>query len=304
MRPDREMDSQQVVSVLADALPYIRRFRGSVVVVKYGGNAMTEPTLKDSFARDITWMSLVGMRPVVVHGGGPQIAELLTRVGKQSEFVQGMRVTDRETMDVVEMVLGGQVNKDIVSLISGHGARAVGISGRDGNLIRARRMLLPAVQQADGVAMPVDIGQVGEVDMIDTSLVELLVGRGFIPVVAPIGSGESGEAFNINADLVAGQLAIALNAEKLLLLTNTPGVLDENGELLRELDLAGTERLINSGVIAGGMLPKVRCALDAVAAGVQTATVLDGRVDHALLLELFTQTGVGTQFVADAAASS
>ena len=303
MTPDREMNSQQVVSVLADALPFIRRFRGSVVVVKYGGNAMTEPALKDSFARDITWMSLVGMRPVVVHGGGPQIGELLSRIGKQSEFVQGMRVTDRETMDVVEMVLGGQVNKDIVSLISSHGGRAVGISGRDGNFIRARRMLLPAVQQADGSGVPVDLGQVGEVDSIDTSLVELLVGNGFIPVVAPIGSGESGEAFNINADLVAGQLATAIGAEKLLLLTNTPGVLDEHGELLRELDLAGTERLINSGVIAGGMLPKVRCALDAVAGGVRTATVLDGRVDHALLLELFTQTGVGTQFVADAAAA-
>jgi len=280
--------------ILAEALPYIQRFQDKTVVIKYGGNAMVDEELKRGFARDVVMMKLVGMNPVVVHGGGPQIGKLLERIGKESTFVQGMRVTDSETMDVVEMVLGGLVNKEIVSLINQHGGKAVGLSGKDGGLIRARKLTL---HSSDGGSMPseiVDIGHVGEVESIDPELVALLDTRDFIPVVAPIGVGKDGQAYNINADIVAGKLAITLGAEKLILLTNTEGVLDDGGKLLTGLSARDVDKLVADGVIKGGMLPKVACALDAVKSGVRSAHIIDGRVPHALLLEIFTDLGVGT----------
>jgi acetylglutamate kinase len=283
----------QVAHVLIEALPYIQRFRGKTVVVKYGGNAMTEEHLKHSFARDIVMMKLVGLNPVVVHGGGPQIGKLLERMGKESRFVAGMRVTDAETMDVVEMVLGGAVNKEIVNLINSKGGRAVGLTGKDGNLIRARKMAVRKPDAADPSEL-VDIGYVGEVAGIDASVVEMLDRSDFIPVIAPIGVGEDGRSYNINADLVAGKLAEVLKAEKLILLTNTTGVLDKEGALLTGLDARRVEALIGDGTIDGGMLPKIRCALDAVQGGVRSAHIIDGRVEHAVLLELFTDQGVGT----------
>lgn len=280
--------------VLAEALPYIQRFSGKTVVIKYGGNAMVDETLKAGFARDIVLLKLVGINPVVVHGGGPQINQLLARIGKKSEFVQGMRVTDRETMDVVEMVLGGLVNKEIVNLINRHGGRAVGLTGKDGGLIRAKRMVLRQDDPLLKKSEIVDIGHVGEVEAIDPRLVAVLDEERFIPVVAPIGVGEDGHTYNINADTVAGKLAITLGAEKLMLLTNTAGVLDKEGKVVRALDAARTRELIEDGTIGGGMLPKVRCALDAVASGVRSAHIVDGRVEHAVLLEIFTDQGVGT----------
>lgn len=284
----------QVAHVLTEALPYIRRFHGRTVVVKYGGNAMVDEALKQSFARDVVLMKLVGINPVVVHGGGPQIGRLLERIGKETEFVQGMRVTDAETMDVVEMVLGGLVNKEIVSLISGHGGRAVGLTGKDGGLIRARRLRLTRPGPAEQAPEIIDIGHVGEVESVDPALVDMLDGGDFIPVIAPIGVGADGVSYNINADLVAGRLAETLRAEKLILMTNTPGILDAEGRLLTGLDAGRVQRLIADGTIHGGMLPKVRCALEAVTAGVGAATIIDGRVEHAVLLELFTDSGVGT----------
>ena len=275
--------AHEIAHVLTEALPYIRRFRRKTVVIKYGGNAMTEPALQSGFARDIVLMKLVGIDPVVVHGGGPQIGQLLTRLGKTSEFVDGMRVTDAETMDVVEMVLGGSVNKQIVNLINQHGGRAVGLSGKDGGLIRARPLQASA-----------NLGQVGVVESIDPDVVRNLEQGGFIPVIAPIGVGADGSAYNINADLVAGTLAGVLQAEKLILLTNTTGVLDKEGGLLTGLSAERVESLISDGTIHGGMLPKIRCALDAVASGVRAAHIIDGRVEHACLLELFTDAGVGT----------
>jgi acetylglutamate kinase len=280
--------------VLTEALPYIQRFQGKTVVIKYGGNAMVDEELKSAFARDVVLMKLVGMNPVVVHGGGPQIGKLLERIGKKSEFVQGMRVTDRETMDVVEMVLGGLVNKDIVNLVNQHGGKAVGLTGKDGRFIRARKMLLKS--QGDARLPPeiIDLGHVGEVERIDPSLVAFLDTGDFIPVIAPIGVGEAGEPYNINADVVAGKLAITLKAEKLILLTNTSGVLDKQGQLLTGLAARDVQALIADGTISGGMLPKVNYALDAVASGVRTCHIIDGRVPHALLLEIFTDQGVGT----------
>ena len=280
--------------VLADALPYIQRFKGKTIVLKYGGAAMVDEALKTGFARDVVLMKLVGMNPVVVHGGGPQIGELLTRIGKESRFVEGMRVTDRETMDVVEMVLGGLVNKEIVNLIAQHGGRAVGLTGKDGNLIRARKLQVRRKSPELEAPEIIDIGHVGEVERVDTAVVDMLVRGDFIPVIAPIGIGDDGRSYNINADLVAGKVAAALGAEKLMLLTNTAGVLDAGGELLTNLDIEEVERLIEAGVISGGMLPKVRCALGAVNDGVRTATIIDGRVEHAVLLEIFTTEGVGT----------
>jgi acetylglutamate kinase len=283
-----------VAHVLSEALPYIQRFRGKTIVIKYGGNAMVDEDLKAGFARDVVLMKLVGINPVVVHGGGPQIGDLLKRLGKQSEFVQGMRVTDAETMDVVEMVLGGLVNKDIVNLINRHGGAAVGLTGKDGDLIRAKKLNLA---QDNAQATPseiIDIGHVGEVQSIDAGVVDMLVHGNFIPVVAPIGVGEDGRSYNINADLVAGKLASVLGAEKLMLLTNTPGVLDKQGQLLTGLSSQDVEGLIGDGTIHGGMLPKIQCALDAVASGVKTAHIIDGRVEHAVLLELLTDKGVGT----------
>lgn len=283
-----------VARVLTEALPYIRRFHGRTVVVKYGGNAMVDEQLKGDFARDVVLMKLVGINPVVVHGGGPQIGSVLERIGKKSEFIQGMRVTDSETMDVVEMVLGGLINKQIVSLINTHGGRAVGLSGKDGGLIRAQRMRLTRPGPAEQAPEIIDIGHVGEVTGIDPALMSLLDGADFIPVVAPIGVDENGISYNINADLVAGHLAQTLKAEKLILMTNTSGILDSDGNLLTGLNADRVKALIADGTIHGGMLPKVDCALQAVTNGVGTATIIDGRVPHALLLEIFTDSGVGT----------
>ncbi len=276
----------EIAGVLAEALPYIQKFHGRTIVIKFGGNAMVDEDLKRNFARDIVLMKLVGMNPVVVHGGGPQISTLLSRIGKKSEFIDGLRVTDRETMDVVEMVLGGLVNKEIVASINAQGGKAVGLTGKDGSLIRARKL-------RRGEA---DYGHVGEIDSIDPALVHSLDEVSFIPVIAPIGVGPDGQAYNINADTVAGKLASTLGAEKLILLTNTKGVLDAAGNLLTGLSTSQTEGLIADGVIHGGMLPKVECALDAVRAGVKTAVIIDGRIEHAILLELLTDSGVGTLF--------
>ncbi|MHB8345853.1 MAG: acetylglutamate kinase [Acidiferrobacterales bacterium] len=289
------MPAAERAQVLTEALPYIQRFHGKTVVIKYGGNAMVDDRLKQSFARDVVLMKLVGMNPVVVHGGGPQIGRLLEKIGKKSEFIQGMRVTDRETMDVVEMVLGGLVNKEIVSLINRHGGKAVGLTGKDGGLIRARKMVMRKAQADESYPSEIiDIGQVGEVESIDPELVALLDTRDFIPVIAPVGVGAEGEAYNINADVVAGKLAITLRAEKLILLTNTTGVLDKDGALLTGLTVKLVNALIDDGTIHGGMLPKVRYALDAVSSGVRSAHIIDGRVDHAILLEILTDAGVGT----------
>ena len=286
--------AHRVAHVLTEALPYIQRFSGKTVVIKYGGNAMVDDDLKKSFARDIVLMKTVGINPVVVHGGGPQIGNLLDRLGKNSEFIQGMRVTDRETMDVVEMVLGGLVNKEIVNLLNQHGASAVGLTGKDGDLIRAKKLILnPTDAQVDAPEI-IDLGHVGEVESIDASVVDMLVHGNFIPVIAPIGIGEEGLSYNINADLVAGKMAEVLKAEKLILLTNTVGLLDKEDNLLTGLDVDTVNNLIADGTIHGGMLPKIGCALDAVNAGVKTAHIIDGRVQHAVLLELFTDEGIGT----------
>jgi acetylglutamate kinase len=286
--------ARNVAHVLTEAMPYIRRFRGKTVVIKYGGNAMVDEALKSGFARDIVLMKLVGINPVVVHGGGPQIGSLLEKIGKESHFVEGMRVTDSETMDVVEMVLGGLVNKEIVSLITRHGGRAVGLTGKDGDLIRARKLTIR--RDAPELEAPeiIDIGHVGEVASIDADVVHMLVGGDFIPVIAPIGVGEDGRSYNINADLVAGRMAEVLAAEKLILLTNAPGLLNRQGELLTGLDSHDVDRLIADGTIHGGMLPKIGCALSAVNSGVNAAHIIDGRVEHAVLVELFTDEGVGT----------
>ena len=287
-------DPAAIAPVLAEALPYIQHFHGRTIVIKYGGNAMTDEALKRSFARDVVLMKLVGMNPVIVHGGGPQIGQLLDRIGKKSEFVEGLRVTDSETIDVVEMVLGGLVNKNIVALINAHGGRAVGLSGKDGELIRARKLVLRKEGATDDADI-VELGYVGEIESINPSVVDTLDEGDFIPVIAPIGAGQDGKTYNINADTVAGKLAVTLGAEKLILLTNTSGVIDQQGELLTGLSESQVEELIQEGVISGGMLPKVRCALDAVSGGVRTATISDGRVPHATLLETLTDQGIGTQ---------
>jgi len=283
--------------VLAEALPYIQHFKAKTIVIKYGGNAMVDEDLKAGFARDIVLLKLVGINPVIVHGGGPQIGHLLKRIGKESTFVEGMRVTDSETMDVVEMVLGGLVNKEIVNLLNRHGASAVGLTGKDGDLIRARKMTVSRRSPELDEPEIIDLGHVGEVQSISTGVVDMLVSGDFVPVIAPIGVGADGFSYNINADLVAGKVAQTLEAEKLLLLPNTPGVLDGDGELLTELHVAQVHGLIEDGTIAGGMLPKVNCALDAIQGGVNTATIADGRVRHAVLLETLTNAGVGTQIV-------
>jgi acetylglutamate kinase len=288
------VNKSSVAEILIEALPYIQALDQKTVVIKFGGNAMVDEALKSSFARDIVLLKQVGVNPVIVHGGGPQIAKLLEQIGKKSRFIEGMRVTDNETMDVVEMVLGGQVNKQIVSLINRHGGRAVGLTGKDGGLISARKMKLASHDTEAN-----DLGQVGEVESIDPRVVAMLDNDDFIPVIAPIGVGSDGASYNINADLVAGELAQVLGAEKLLLLTNTPGVLDPDGNLLTGLGAAETEDLISSGVIHGGMLPKVRCALDAVKGGVRTSQIIDGRIKHSVLLELLTDSGVGTLINAD-----
>ena len=278
-------------AVLAEALPYIKRFHGKTIVVKYGGNAMTDEHLKNCFARDVVMLELIGFNIVVVHGGGPQIENLLTRVGKKGEFVQGMRVTDAETMELVEMVLGGQVNKDIVNLINQHGGKAVGLTGKDGNCIRAKKLLL---EDKDNPGDLIDVGQVGEITQIDPSLIDHLDKGAFIPVIAPIGVGKDGETYNINADVVAGKIAEVLKAEKLVLLTNTPGVLDKAGNLLTGITPKDIDDMVADGTLSGGMLPKIASALDAARRGVKGVHIIDGRVEHALLLEILTDHGVGT----------
>jgi len=276
--------------VLSEALPYIQRFFDKTIVIKYGGTAMTDPALQESFARDVVLLKLVGMNPVVVHGGGPQINDLLQKVGKKGEFIQGMRVTDEETMDVVEMVLG-KVNKDIVNLINRYGGKAVGLTGQDGGFIRAEKLLL---ESADEPGKMLDIGLVGDISKIDPSIITFLDSGDFIPVIAPIGVSPDGETLNINADVVAGKLAEVLNAEKLVLLTNTPGVLDKNGTLLTGLTPKQIDDLVADGTLSGGMLPKIGSALDAARSGVRSVHIIDGRVAHALLLEILTDEGVGT----------
>jgi acetylglutamate kinase len=291
---EQTRDPQLVVEILSEALPYIQRFSGKTVVVKYGGNAMTEDTLIDSFARDIVLMKEVGINPVVIHGGGPQIGELLKKLNIESRFVGGMRVTDAETMDVVEMVLGGLVNKGIVNLINQCGGKAIGLTGKDGSQIRARK--LQVEHQTPDMTAPeiIDIGHVGEVEHISTDLIEMLAERDFIPVIAPIGVDAAGQSYNINADLVAGKVAEALSAEKLMLLTNVAGLMNAEEEVLTGLTTSQVDTLIADGTIHGGMLPKIRCALEAVKGGVKSAHIIDGRVPHAVLLEIFTNAGVGT----------
>ena len=283
-----------IAPILIEALPYIRHFHGKTIVIKYGGNAMVDEVLKKSFARDIVLMKLVGINPVIVHGGGPQISKLLEQIGKESEFIDGMRVTDRETMDIVEMVLGGLVNKEIVNLINSQGGKAVGLSGKDGGMIQAEKLTIKKDDPEARVPEIIDIGHVGRVKHIDPGVVRTLDTKNFIPVVAPIGVGEDGHTYNINADSVAGALAATLQAEKLILLTNTPGVLNQHEELVTGLSADEISDLISKGVIKGGMLPKVECALEALAGGVHTAQIIDGRIEHAVLLEIFTDSGVGT----------
>ncbi|HEX4585438.1 MAG TPA: acetylglutamate kinase [Burkholderiaceae bacterium] len=290
------MDRAQIptelkAEILSEALPYIRRFHGRTIVVKYGGNAMTQQPLKESFAHDIVLLKLVGMKPVVVHGGGPQIDDALERVGKKSQFIQGMRVTDAETMEIVEWVLAGQVQQELVMLINRFGGQAVGLTGKDGGLIRARRMSLP---DRDDPSRTHDLGQVGEIEAIDPSPVRALQDGGFVPVISPIGFGADGLSYNINADLVAGKIAQILGAEKLVLLTNTPGVLDRDERLITGLTASRIEELFADGTISGGMLPKISSALEAAHSGVNSVHIIDGRVDHCLLLEILTDRGVGT----------
>ncbi len=277
--------------ILSEALPYIRRFHGKTIVVKYGGNAMVDEKLQAAFAHDVVLLKLVGMNPIVVHGGGPQIDEALNRIGKKSQFIQGMRVTDAETMEVVEWVLAGQVQQDLVMLINSYGGQAVGLTGKDGGLIRARRLLMT---DKDDPSKKHDIGQVGEIDSINPAVVKALQDDAFIPVISPIGFGEDGLSYNINADLVAGKIAEVLKAEKLVMLTNTPGVLDKSGQLITGLSARQIDEFFADGTISGGMLPKIASALDAAKSGVNSVHIIDGRVDHCLLLEILTDAGVGT----------
>jgi len=288
---DRTTTPSIEAAILAEALPYIKRFHGRTIVVKYGGNAMTDEHLKQCFARDVVLLKLVGMNVVVVHGGGPQIENMLTRVGKKGEFIQGMRVTDAETMEIVEMVLGGQVNKDVVNLINRAGGKAVGLTGKDGSFIRAKKLLLP---NKSNPADLIDVGQVGDIVQVDPSLIGHLESGSFIPVIAPIGVGQDGETYNINADVVAGKIAEVLKAEKLVLLTNTPGVLDQAGALITGITPQQIDDMVEDGTLSGGMLPKIGSALDAARNGVKSVHIIDGRVEHALLLEILTDHGVGT----------
>ncbi len=283
-----------IARVLTEALPYIRRFNEKTIVIKYGGHAMSDERLKSGFARDVALMKLVGMNPIIVHGGGPQIGRLLEQLGKESRFVNGLRVTDSETMDVVEMVLGGLVNKEIVNLLNRHGGHAVGLSGKDGDLIRARKLVFTRDKPALRAPEIIDIGHVGEVADINVAVVDMLIKGDFIPVIAPIGVGADGQSYNINADLVAGRLARVMQAEKLIMLTNTAGVLDADDKVLTGLSRSELRALVDEGAVHGGMLPKIHSALDAISAGVNAVHIIDGRVEHAVLLELLTDHGVGT----------
>ena len=295
---DMEKENKtKAARVLTEALPYIQKFHGSTFIIKYGGNAMVEEGLKNNFARDIVLMKLVGLNPIVVHGGGPQIGTLLDRLNIPSKFVAGMRVTNSETMDVVEMVLGGLVNQEIVSLINKNGGKAVGITGKDGDLITARKLEVNEASNELKASEIIDIGQVGEVEKVNAEVLNTLIEQNFIPVVAPIGVGAEGESYNINADLVAGRLAAELHAEKLILITNTPGILDEKGETIPNLTIPELDNLILQGVIKEGMLPKAQCAKTAVAQGVRSAQIIDGTLPNSLLLEIFTDEGIGTQVI-------
>lgn len=289
--------SMERADILLEALPYIRRFYNKTVVVKYGGHAMVDDVLKDSFARDLVLMKYIGIHPVVVHGGGPQIGSFLKKVGKDSQFIQGMRVTDEETMSIVEMVLVGSVNKEIVGMMNRHGGKAVGLSGKDGNLIQAEKYYLNEEKAKDTPPEIIDIGLVGKVTAINAELINSLVRDGFIPVIAPTGVGSAGETYNINADLVAGAVASALKAEKLMLLTDVSGVWDENQELINTMNRDRVLQLIDDGVIKGGMFPKVKCCMKALRGGVSKAHIIDGRLKHAVLLEMFTDRGIGTEIV-------
>lgn len=293
----KEKTAQGIAHVLIESLPYIKKFKNKTVIIKYGGNAMIDEELKACFARDIVLMKLVGINPIVVHGGGPQIGNLLERLNIDTKFVNGMRVTNSETMDVVEMVLGGQVNKDIVNLINLAGGKAVGLTGKDGNFIQAQKIEMKQFNQETQASEIIDIGHVGKVSHIDPSVVEMLSHSDFIPVIAPIGVGEDGHSYNINADLVAGKIAEVLNAEKLILLTNIPGILDKGNQLLTGLSPEDVDDLIDDGTISGGMIPKARCGTEALKGGVQSVHIIDGRVEHAVLLELFTDQGVGTLLI-------
>jgi len=286
-------DAKTTAEVLTTALPYIQRFVDKIIVVKYGGNAMTNPELESSFARDIVLLKTVGLHPVVVHGGGPQVDTLLKELGRKSERIDGMRVTDKSTMDIVEMVLGGGVNKSIVSLINKHGGRAIGLTGKDANLIHAKKMLMQKVDD-DGVETPIDLGYVGDVVSVNKDVINMLISSNFIPVIAPLGVDDNGDTYNINADLVAGKVAEFLRAEKLMLLTNIKGVLGHDGKVVTGLTPKKVDAMIEDGTISGGMIPKIGCALDAVRNGVKSAVIVDGRVPHATLLEIFTNEGVGT----------
>ena len=289
--------SMERADILLEALPYIRRFYNKTIVIKYGGHAMIDEELKDLFARDIVMMKYIGINPVVVHGGGPQIGTFLKKIGKESKFIQGMRVTDEETMDIVEMVLVGKINKEITGLINRHGGKAVGLSGKDGDLTKAEKYLLSAEKAKDTPPEIIDVGLVGKVKSINAGLLLSLEKEGFIPVIAPTGVGEQGETYNINADLVAGAVAAALQAEKLILLTDVQGVLDREGALMNTINNSDAEAMIQSGVIDGGMFPKVKCCLKALRGGVKKTHIIDGRLKHAILLEMFTDSGIGTEIV-------
>ncbi len=293
----KKRTAHEIAHVLIEALPYIQRFKHKTIVVKFGGNAMIDDELKHSFARDIVLMKLVGLNPIVVHGGGPQIGNLLNKLGKTSEFIDGMRVTDSETMDAVEMVLGGLVNKEIVNLINMHGGKAVGLTGKDGGFIKAKKIDITRAEPEAQASEIIDLGHVGVVKSIDSEILDTLAHSNFIPVIAPIGVGEDGHSYNINADLVAGRVAEELNAEKLILLTNIPGILDKDKNLLTGLSIQDIDNLVKDGTIAGGMIPKTRCATDALKGGVASVHIIDGRVNHAVLLELFTDEGVGTLLI-------
>ena len=293
----KKKTASEIAHVLIEALPYIKKFKGKTIVIKFGGNAMVDEALKHSFARDIVLMKLVGINPIVVHGGGPQIGKLLDRLNISTQFIDGMRVTDSETMDIVEMVLGGQVNKEIVNLINIHGGKAIGLTGKDGDFIHAKKITLTKSSSEANASEIIDLGHVGEVSSIDPAVVNMLCHSDFIPVIAPIGVGEDGHSYNINADLVAGKVAEVLKAEKFLLLTNTPGIMDQENKLLTGLSIDDIDELISNGTIVGGMIPKTRCATDALKGGVSSVHILDGRVNHAILLELFTDQGVGTLLV-------
>ncbi len=295
---DNLKKSMERADILVEALPYIQRFYNKVIVIKYGGNAMVDEDLKDLFAKDVVMMKYIGLHPVVVHGGGPQIGRYLKKLGKDSTFIQGMRVTDQETMDIVEMVLVGKVNKEIVGLINHHGGKAVGLSGKDGSLIRAEKYYLSKEKAKDTPPEIIDIGLVGKVVEINAGLILSLVKDGFIPVIAPTGVGANHETYNINADIVAGEVAAALKAEKLMLLTDVEGVLDGSKQLIRTMDQQKASDLIAEGVIEGGMFPKVKCCLKSLRNGVEKSHIIDGRLKHAVLLELFTDSGIGTEIIA------